>query len=140
MPVTTHPAKRFTAGLAVTAVAISALAQTQTKTFDLHCTPDGGTAFSVTNLIEDTPTYVYLEDPAPHSRAVAWTEYEITVETASFRDGEKWRDSTVRIDRASLSFTLSEQRLSEQGWNSANEVSGQCEAVSPQTDDSGVTG
>jgi len=138
MKLATDPTKRITAGLAVTAVAISALAQPQT--FDLRCTPDGGTAFSITELMEDTPTYVYLQDPAPHSRAVAWTESESTVETASFRDGEKWRESTVRIDRASLSFTLSEQRLSEQGWNSANEVSGQCEAVSPQTDDSGVTG
>jgi len=138
MKLATDPTKRITAGLAVTAVAISALAQPQT--FDLRCTPDGGTAFSITELMEDTPTYVYLQDPAPHSRAVAWTESEITVETAGFRDGEKWRESTVRIDRASLSFTLSEQRLSEQGWNSANEVSGQCEAVSPQTDDSGVTG
>jgi len=138
MKLATDPTKRITAGLAVTAVAISALAQPQT--FDLRCTPDGGTAFSITELMEDTPTYVYLQDPAPHSRAVAWTESEITVETAGFRDGEKWRESTVRIDRASLSFTLSEQRLSEQGWNSANEVSGQCEAVSTQTDDSGVTG
>ena len=138
MPIFTHPAKRITAGLAVTAVAISAWAQT--LTFDLRCTPDGGTAFSITELMEDTPTYFYLQDPAPHSRAVAWTESEITVETAGFRNGEKWRESTVRIERASLSFTLSEQRLSEQGWNSANEVSGQCVAVSPQTDDSGVTG
>ena len=137
MPVFTHPAKRITAGLAVTAVAISALAQTQT--FDLRCTSDGDTAFSITKLIEDTPTYVYLEDPAPHSRAVAWTESKITVETAGFRNGEKWRESTVRIERASLSFTLSEQRLSEQGWNSADEISGQCEAVSPTTDDSVVT-
>ena len=86
MPVFTRPAKRITAGLAVTAVAISALAQTQT--FDLRCTSDGGTAFSITKLMEDTPTYVYLEDPAPHSRAVAWTESEITVETAGFRNGE----------------------------------------------------
>ena len=138
MKLATDPTKRITAGLAVTAVAISALARPQT--FDLRCTPDGGTAFSITELMEDTPTYFYLQDPAPHSRAVAWTESEITVETAGFRDGEKWRESTVRIDRASLSFTLSEQRLSEQGWNSANEVSGQCEAVSPATDDSVVTG
>ena len=138
MKLATDPTKRITAGLAVTAVAISALAQPQT--FDLRCTPDGGTAFSITELMEDTPTYVYLQDPAPHSRAVAWTESEITVETAGFRDGEKWRESTVRIDRASLSFTLSEQRLSEQGWNSADEISGQCEAVSPATNDSVVTG
>lgn len=137
MPVFTHPAKRITAGLAVTAVAISAWAQTQT--FDLRCTSDGGTAFPITKLIEATPTYVYLEDPAPHSRAVAWTESEITVETAGFRNGEKWRESTIRIDRASLSFSLSEQRLSEQGWNSADTISGQCEAVSPATDDSVVT-
>jgi len=138
MKLATDPTKRITAGLAVTAVAISALAQPQT--FDLRCTPDGGTAFSITELMEDTPTYFYLQDPAPHSRAVAWTESEITVETAGFRDGEKWRESTVRIDRASLSFTLSEQRLSEQGWNSADTISGQCEAVSPATDDSVVTG
>ena len=95
--------------------------------FNLLCIGEDNSETYIESLTVEDHEFSDSDDPSGFSRTVWWYDTSIIVAFESFKDGNKFREKYIKINRLDMSFRLNDQLVSVERVTSVRETTGVCE-------------